>query len=172
MVADADLNTFGSSGTSADVSTPLDRSLLLHFRRNSDLVVTDAATAELEQYKQSKFADIEIWTKSGNSRGLVSMPASDGLNAMTVVHVENASRHLTNLLTMRQSILLETGKTLSKVLARDGIIDEACLTITRASDKSLALQKLRLLSSALGLTYLNETSHLWLEQTLFARIKR
>jgi riboflavin biosynthesis pyrimidine reductase len=172
MVCDTRLQTFGDSKTSDDVSTPLDRALLLHLRKVSDLAITDAATAVAEHYKQSKFVDIEIWTKTGFTRGLQNLAATAELGQLTVKHVEDVASRVTDLLAIRQSILLESGLTLSKELASKNLIDEACITITRASHEPEALITLQNLQSKIGLNYLTRGSHVWLEETLFARLQR
>lgn len=172
IVCDTGLNTFGDSKTSDDVSTPLDRSLLLHLRKMSDLVITDAATAEAESYKQSKFVDIEIWTKSGNARGIQNRSATDELHAMMVVDVENAAGRLDDLLATHKSILLETGLTLSSTLASRQLVDEACITVTRAHNEPEALEVLQSMQAKIGLDYLTKRSQVWLDETLFCRLHR
>ena len=78
MVIDVDLQTSGASKTSNDVSNELDRALLLHLRGLSDIAITDVATASFEKYKSSRLLPIEVWSKSGNFRDLVSIaPAED-----------------------------------------------------------------------------------------------
>ncbi len=172
MVADANLLTFGNSETSRDVSTPLDRALLLEFRRMSDLVITDAATASAEGYKQSKIVEIEIWTKTGNFRGIKNEAATDELHALGVVQIEDESKRLHELLQLHKSILLETGLTLSAVLAKKKLIDEACISITAAASETKALVALEKMQAKIGLGYLNQQSHVWLDMTLFARLER
>jgi len=172
MVCDTALNTFGDNQTSGDVSTPLDRSLLLHLRKVSDLAITDAATAEAESYKQSKFVDIEIWTKSGNARGFQTRSATDVLHAVMVVHVEDAAGRLDDLLATHKSILLETGLTLSSTLASRQLIDEACITVTRAQNEPEALEALKHMQATIGLEYLTQKSQVWLDETLFTRLHR
>lgn len=172
MVCDTSLQTFGDSKTSDDISTPLDRSLLLHLRKLSDLAITDVATAEAERYKQSKFVDIEIWTRSGNNRGFHSQEANGELHEMMVVHVEDAASRVSDLLEIHKSILLETGLTLSTALASGKVIDEACITITKARHEAEALETLRDMQAKIGLEYLTRRTQLWLDETLFARLQR
>ncbi len=172
MVADANLQTFGNSETSRDVSTPLDRALLLEFRRMSDLVITDAATASAEGYKQSKIVEIEIWTKTGNSRDIKNQAANDELHALRVVQIDDETKRLRELLKLHKSILLETGLTLTTVLAKKKLIDEACISITSADSEIRALEALEKMQAKSGLGYLNQKSHVWLDMTLFARLKR
>ena len=171
MVCDTSLQTFGNSKSSDDISTPLDRSLLLHLRKISDLAITDAATAEAESYRQSKFVDIEIWTKSGNPRGIQSKAANGELHAITVVHVDDAASRVSDLLEIHQSILLETGLTLSTALASEKLVDEACISVTRAQHEAEALDTLQNMQAKLGLQYLTRRTHLWLDETLFARLQ-
>jgi riboflavin biosynthesis pyrimidine reductase len=172
MVCDAGLKTFGENQTSDDVSTPLDRSLLLHLRKISDLAITDAATAEAESYKQSKFVDIEIWTKSGDARGIQNRSATGELHSMTVVPVEEAAGRLDDLLATHKSILLETGLTLSSTLASRHLVDDACITVTRAQNEPEALKALKHMQAIIGLEYLTQQSQVWLDETLFTRLHR
>lgn len=172
MVCDTSLQTFGNSKSSDDISTPLDRSLLLHLRKISDLAITDAATAKAENYKQSKFVDIEIWTRSGNDRGFRGRAATGELHAITVIHVEDAASRVSDLLETHKSILLETGLTLSTALGSGQVIDEACLTVTRARHEAEALETLLNMQAKLGLQYLTRRTQLWLDETLFARFQR
>jgi riboflavin biosynthesis pyrimidine reductase len=172
MVCDTGLKTFGENQTSDDVSTPLDRSLLLHLRKIADLAITDAATAEAENYKQSKFVDIEIWTKSGNVRGIQNRAATGELHAITVVHIEDAAGRLDDLLATHKSILLETGLTLSTALASEKLVDEACITVTRAQNEPEALEALKHMQTTIGLEYLTQRSQVWVDETLFTRLQR
>lgn len=172
MVADAGLQTFGESKTSGDVSTALDRELLIHLRKLSDLAITDTATAVAEGYKQSRHVNIEVWTKSGDKRGLADLPATGELHEIKVVHVENEASRLEELLSVRTSILLETGLTLTRIIAKHRLIDEACITITRARDKAEANIALETMKAKIGLLYLPRQSQVWLDQTLFTRLER
>jgi riboflavin biosynthesis pyrimidine reductase len=172
MVANAGLQTFGESKTSSDVSTTLDRELLIHLRKLSDLAITDTATAVAEGYKQSKHVDIEVWTKSGNRRGLSDLAAANELHELKVVHVKDEADQVNELLTRHKGILLETGLTLTKIIAGQKLIDEACITITGAFDEADAIAALLEMKAEIGLHYLPKHSHLWLDQTLFTRLER
>ena len=172
MVCDTGLQTFGDSKTSDDVSTPLDRWLLMHLRKMSDLAITDAATAQAERYKQSKFVDIEIWTKSGNARGIQTRSATSEFHAITVVHIEDAAGRIDDLLATHKSILLEAGLTLSSTLASRQLIDEACITVTRAQNEPEALEALKHMQTTIGLEYLTQRSQVWVDETLFTRLQR
>ncbi len=172
MVSNADLQTFGESKTSGDVSTALDRELLIHLRKLSDLAITDTATAVAEGYKRSKHVDIEVWTKSGNRRGLSDLPAANELRELKVVQVEDEAARLSDLLKVRKGILLETGLNLTKIIAAQQLIDEACLTITGALDEAEAVAALFKMQTEIGLHYLPKPSQLWLDQTLFTRLER
>jgi hypothetical protein len=172
MVSNADLQTFGESKTSGDVSTALDRELLIHLRKLSDLAITDTATAVAEGYKRSKHVDIEVWTKSGNRRGLSDLPAANELHELKVVQVEDEAARLSDLLKVRKGILLETGLNLTKIIAAQQLIDEACLTITGALDEAEAVAALFKMQTEIGLHYLPKHSQLWLDQTLFTRLER
>jgi riboflavin biosynthesis pyrimidine reductase len=68
--------------------------------------------------------------------------------------------------------LLETGFTLTKQLAQEQLIDHAAVTVTGAADVDSALNSLSKFSRLAGLEYLKFESHVWLENTLFARFQR
>ena len=172
MVIDAGLNTSGVSNTSDDVSNQLDRSLLLHLRSLSDLAITDVATAIAENYRPSRLLPIEVWSKSGDFRGLVSIEPADDKLGLRLRTVEDTSVTLQNLLAESGSLLLETGATLTSQLASQELIDFAALTVTRASDENSALDALSAFSKQAGFDYLNLESHNWVDSTLFARFRR
>ena len=172
MVANAGLQTFGESKTSGDVSTTLDRELLIHLRKLSDLAITDTATAVAEGYKQSRHVDIEVWTKSGNRRGISDLAATGELHELKVVHVKDEADRLNELLPLRNGILLETGLTLTKIIAGQGLIDDACITITGAPDEAEAIAALFEMQANIGLQYLAIHSQLWIDPTLFTRLER
>ena len=172
MVIDADLKTSGVSNTSDDVSNQLDRSLLLHLRSLSDLAITDVATAIAENYRPSRLLPIEVWSKSGDFRGLVSIEPADDRLGLRLRTVADTSVTLQDLLAESGSILLETGATLTSQLASQKLIDFAALTVTRASDENSALDALVEFSKQSGVDYLNLESHDWVDNTLFARFRR
>jgi len=172
MVIDVELQTSGANKTSNDVSNELDRALLLHLRGLSDLAITDVATASLEKYKSSRLLPIEVWSKSGNFRDLTSIAPAEGRRGLRLRTVTDLSSTIRELLEGYESILLETGFTLTKQLAQEQLIDHAAVTVTGAADVDSALNSLSKFSRLAGLEYLKFESHVWLENTLFARFQR
>jgi riboflavin biosynthesis pyrimidine reductase len=171
MVANSSLQTSGISRSSSDVTNSLDRELLKHLRSMADVAVTDAATAIAERYRPSKFVELEIWTKSGDARGLEDSSAGE-FRPFRVQQIEDAVARLQTLRQTHSSILLETGPTVSKLLAGAQEIDEASLTVTQAADHDTALASLETFADRIGLDYLKKIQTVWLEETLFARLGR
>jgi riboflavin biosynthesis pyrimidine reductase len=171
MVANSSLQTSGVSRSSADVSTSLDRELLKHLRSLADIAVTDAATAIAESYRPSKLVELEIWTKSGDARGLEDASVGE-FRPLRVQQIDDAVVRLQTLRQTHSSILLETGPTVTKLLASAQEIDEASLTVTQAADHDTALASLETFADRIGLDYLKKIETVWLEETLFARLGR
>ena len=172
MVIDVELQTSGASKTSNDVSNELDRALLLHLRGLSDLAITDVATASFEKYKSSRLLPIEVWSKSGNFRELVSIAPAEGRRGLRHRTVTDLNATIQELLADYESILLETGFTLTRQLAQLQLIDHAAITVTGATDEKSALNSLTEFSRLSGFDYLKFESHVWLDNTLFARFQR
>ena len=172
MVIDVELQTSGASKTSNDVSNELDRALLLHLRGLSDLAITDVATASFEKYKSSRLLPIEVWSKSGNFRDLVSIAPAEGRRGLRLRTVADLNATIHGLLADYESILLETGFTLTKQLADKHLIDHAAVTVTGATDEKSALNSLAEFSGLAGFDYLKFESQDWLENTQFARFQR
>jgi riboflavin biosynthesis pyrimidine reductase len=171
MVASASLKTSGPSLTSNDVSNSLDRELLKHLRSIADVAVSDVATAIVEGYRPSKLVAIELWTKFGNSRGLVDQQAGV-FKDFKIMKVDDPIGQLQALRQTYSSILLETGPTLTVQLAEAQAIDEACITVTQAPDEFSAISSLESFATIMHLNYLPAIEAVWLEDTLFARLAR
>ena len=171
MVANSRLQTSGISRSSADVSNSLDRQLLKHLRSLADIAVTDVATAIAESYRPSKLVELEIWTKSGDARGIEDRPAGE-FKHFKVKQVDDAVERLQALNKTHSSILLETGPTVTSLLAGAQAVDEACLTVTQAQDQLSAMSSLETFAMQVGLNYLKTIDSVWLDQTLFARLAR
>lgn len=172
MVIDAQLRLFGNSATSDDVTNETDRILMMHLRSMADLVITDAATAAAEGYNPSKFCEIEVWSRSGDFRGVSEAKAEGSKFGVSLQVVSDAATRIASLRKKRESILLETGPTLTKLLAENRQIDLACISVTGASSAIEALDSLEIFSKQLGLTYLSNSGHDWFNETLFARFQR
>ncbi len=144
MVIDRDLNTRGQNGSSRDISNDVDRQLLIHLRRLADVAITDAATADVEEYRPSKWVPIQIWSKSGNFRNRVSIQENQAQKSVELVHSANLEQQIEMTRAQFHHVLLETGPTLSSEIAKLGLIDEVCLTVSAVADiqkaKTLALE--------------------------------
>ena len=129
MVIDGNGLTAGSDGSSKSISSAADRALLVHLRSISGLIITDAATAATERYKPSKFAPIEIWSKTSNFRGLEATAAEGTHHAVDLVHTPELPEAISRAHQRSPYLLLESGRTLSTAIATLGLIDELCLTV-------------------------------------------
>lgn len=150
--------SFGVSGSSADVSSDLDRLLLGKLRSLSDVIVTSGLTARVEKYRSSKHAPIAIFTSSGD---LDDVPAIQGTQYFTplvltskskVAEIETRlsdvdvlvapyepSQHeddwpmaIAKVLQHEgyQSPILESGLTTLREFFRARVIDEVCISVT------------------------------------------
>ena len=172
MVIDSKMRVFGASATSSDVSNETDRRLLMHLRSLSDLVITDAATAAIEQYRPSKFCDIEIWSKSGDFRGLKELQSRDDKHGISLKIITDADSRLKLLRLSRDSILLETGPNLTAQLAELRLIDIASISVTGAGSAQDAAAILDEFARSMQLGYLALEGKDWFNETLFARFQR
>ena len=172
MVIDSKMRVFGASATSSDVSNETDRRLLMHLRSLSDLVITDAATAAIEQYGPSKFCDIEIWSKSGDFRGLEEIPSRDDKYGISLKRITDADSRLKLLRLSRESILLETGPNLTAQLAELRLIDFASISVTGTGSAQNAAAILDEFARSMQLGYLALEGKDWFNETLFARFER
>ena len=151
----------GSSGSSNDVSNPLDRSLLVELRRLSDVILTTGLTARAEGIRRSKHAPIVIVTNAASIEGysddlLKPQIGNQGLFFVTlgpqardiaaalsshgsdaeVVSLDSLSPRevLTTLKNLGfAKFLLEFGPKTSTLWLHDRAIDEVCLTTTGLS---------------------------------------
>lgn len=172
MVIDSKMRLFGDSKTSKDVSNETDRALLMHLRSLADLIITDAATAAAEKYRASKFCDIEIWSKSGDFRGLEETPGRDSRHAISLQRITDAASRVKSLRLSRNSILLETGQSLTTKLAESQLIDFASISVTGADSAESAAAALDQFAKRMGLNYLSHVDQDWFNETLFARFQR
>jgi riboflavin biosynthesis pyrimidine reductase len=150
FVVDSQGNFVDASGSSAGLTTPADKRLLIRLRQLSDLIVTDAATARAEKYIPSKHAPIQIWSRRGNFEGIA---IAEGLIAR---HVVDAVAELKMLRTKFHHITLETGPKLTAIFAAAGQVDALNLTVTGATSELLATDVLRRTLNTLELGYLHK----------------
>lgn len=158
--------SFGSSGSSADVSSELDRLLLGKLRSLADIIVTSGKTARAEKYRSSKHAPIAIFSKSGH---LDTVPAIQGTQYFTPLvltpapEVDRLEYELSDVDVrvlgygqqsdsrawplqiadlMRhegfQSPILESGLSTIREFIDSGVIDEICLTVSHATSSQIS----------------------------------
>lgn len=167
---DSSGNSFGNTGSSADVSNDLDRLLLGKLRSLSDVIVTSGKTARLERYRSSKHAPIAIFTTSGD---LDSVPAIQGTQYFTPLvmtpsaGVDTVEENLSDVDVLvrgysttldesrwpkavaelihgegYQSPILESGQaTLREFIAND-VIEEICLSVTQPRSSGVSARDL------------------------------
>ena len=145
---------WGSDGSSRSISSKEDRELLVEVRSRSDLIVVDAATARLEQYRTpSAGRRLAIFSLSGNFSGIpvVEDPEtavflfSSSLEQLSSissknVHVQIQSDPFADFLKWANekgfgSILLEAGPTLTAKAFEAGIVGQSAITRTPLATK-------------------------------------
>lgn len=138
----------GSDGVSRSISSKQDRELLVEIRSYSDLIMVDAATARLEQYRTpSSGAPLAIFSLSGNFTGIPAV--EDQANQVFLfsssveqlpmgsknVHVQIRNNPFEGFQSWANtngfsSILLEAGPTLTALAFETGIIGQSAITRT------------------------------------------
>jgi riboflavin biosynthesis pyrimidine reductase len=166
FVVDAIGNFKDSSGSSRNISNDPDFQMLLKLRSQADLIITDAATAAKEHYRPSKYAAIEIWSKTGNFRG---MNEQEGFALVTTT---DASEMLRQRKMVFDSILLEAGPTLTRTLAVSELIDELRLSVVGARNSEEAENVARGFSNSVGLSYLHNKTLATVPETHFFTFSR
>lgn len=162
----------GKDGSSRSISNANDRELLKHLRSLSTKVITDVATAQAESYRPSTLVEIEVWSHSGNFRGFESVAESSTFKPFTVLQVQDPAKRLAELRQEQQRVLLETGPTLTRIIAKSRLINEVCLSVTGVSSET---QGLRIANEWLTLQHLSEMqlfSSFEIENTLFVRFRQ
>jgi hypothetical protein len=155
-----------SSGSSRGLSNDQDLRNLNALRSQSKLIVTDAATAAIEQYRPSKFAPIEIWSQSGNFRGVQNQVG------MSLITTKDAAALLNQRKETYQSIVLECGPTLTRVFAASQLIDELRVSVVDNLDLAVARDVARTFANSIGLSYLRELPPTEAPGTFFFTFKR
>jgi riboflavin biosynthesis pyrimidine reductase len=149
----------GSDGSSRSISTKEDRELLLALRARADLIVVDAATARLEQYRapKSKTA-LAIFSLSGDFSGIPAVASSETPiylftgnsspllpenNYADVVPISpepfESFLEWANSLSF-YSILLEAGPTLTTKAIKANVVRQSAITRTGPSANSDPMQ--------------------------------
>lgn len=142
----------GADGSSRSISTKEDRELLLALRGFADLIVVDAATARLEQYRAPKSrAALAIFSSSGD---FTNIPAVESSEVPIYLFTNSSSPRLPKnpnavVLTLTESpfegflawtksrsldsVLLEAGPTLTTRAFEAGIVRQSAVTRTGLS---------------------------------------
>jgi hypothetical protein len=136
-----------SAGSTRGISTKEDLELLLALRERADLLVVDASTARIESYKALKHTPMAIFSASGN---FVDIPAASGSNVFLLtpsdLHGDNPELQ-TRLVSTTidnpfgtliawaktsgyESILLETGASMTKMAFELGLVEQSAITFT------------------------------------------
>ncbi|MEO0313116.1 MAG: hypothetical protein RL140_346 [Actinomycetota bacterium] len=155
MVVNGDGEFTDESGSSRGISNDLDRRLIGHLRRQSDVVVTGGKTARKEQYRVPSHCSLAVIS---NSFELVDD------RYIRLDEPETAISKLNELGFER--ILLETGPSLSKYFLESGLVEEFCLTVTGGSLEAAAK------TMAAFNVELELVSAVEVEGTLFTRWRR
>jgi riboflavin biosynthesis pyrimidine reductase len=135
-----------TAGSSRGLSTPEDLQLLLALRKQSDLVIVDAATARNEKYRKLSSASLAVISASGNFQDIPAAqaptgvtlfsPLSSDVKALDAEHVAiDPARPFEALLNWAnerelRSLLLEAGPTLTRLCFRTTKVAQSALTIT------------------------------------------
>ena len=137
----------GSDRSSRSISTKEDRELLVEIRSRTDLIVVDATTARLEQYRTPRSgASLAIFSLSGNFEDIpvvddqeasvfLFSASADRINREDSknVHVQILGKPFDGFLTWAnsnrfKSILLEAGPTLTALAFEAGIVRQSAVT--------------------------------------------
>jgi riboflavin biosynthesis pyrimidine reductase len=143
------------NGSSRGISNDLDRKLIGHLRRQSDVVVTGGNTARKEQYRVPSHCALAVISNSFT------------LEEEGYIRLDDPAKAIATLTEMGfERILLETGPTLSKFFIEAGQVDEFCLTVTNGN---LELAAKTVAGFGVNLELLGTAE---LEGTLFTRWRR
>ena len=140
MIVGANGEFVDEKGSSRGLSNDLDRKLIGHLRRRSDVVVTGGNTARSEQYRVPSHCSLAV------------ISSSFDLAEERFIRLPNPETAIEEL---RQAgferILLETGPTLSKYFLETNQVDEFCLTVA-GGDTTVAAKTIASFKSELTLT--------------------
>lgn len=161
FVANVHGSFIGSTNSSRDLSNSNDLALLKHLRSLSDVIVTDAATARRERYRPSRYAPIQVWSRSGDFTELTAA------ERFSMHKIGDPVSELSELRNGHQSVLLETGPTLTSILGAAKAVDELKISITGAQGELEALGGANKAISSLHLNYLKLIDHADIEGTHF-----
>lgn len=155
MVVSGNSGFIDETGSSRGISNELDRKLIGHLRRRSDVVVTGGNTARVEQYRVPSHCALAV------------ISATFEIDDSRYTRLESPETAIAKLNELGfERILLETGPTLSKYFLESGQVEEFCLTVTNGS-LEVAAKTLASFDVEFDLV-----STLALEGTLFTRWRR
>ena len=143
------------SGSSRGLSNELDRKLIGHLRRRSDVVVTGGNTARAEQYRVPSHCALAVISSSFELTDKRYIRLTDPADALETLRDQGFER-----------ILLETGPTLSRFFLDSSQVDEFCLTVA-GGDLEVAAKTIASFSAHLRLVAADT-----IEGTLFTRWRR
>jgi riboflavin biosynthesis pyrimidine reductase len=140
---------WGSDGSSRSISSSEDRELLLEIRSRTDLILVDAATARLEQYRTPRSgARLAIFSLAGDFDGIPAIEdqanpvflfsSAAGRTEQTSsknVSVQIGSKPFEGFQSWANSngfgsILLEAGPTLTALAFEAGVVGQSAITRT------------------------------------------
>lgn len=138
---------FDDSGSSRGISTKEDLELLIELRKLSDLVIVDAATARNEQYRKLSSTHLAIVSSSGNFKEIPAAHAASGVTLFSPIepsfnagvtaehYMISKSNPFGNILDwahsqQMNSLLLESGPTLTKLAIESNLVRQSAITIT------------------------------------------
>lgn len=148
-VIDSSGRFIDDSGSSRGLSTLADRELLVELRRQSDLVIVDAATARQERYQQLSNCTLAIVSKSGDFSEIPAAGQSKVV-CFTGTEVSLADLEANSIAGLNpiaeilqwakqqgfQAPLIETGPTLTRIAAQSGALSRAALTVSQRLTQS------------------------------------
>lgn len=143
------------SGSSRGLSNELDRKLIGHLRRRSDVVVTGGNTARAEQYRVPSHCALAVISSSFELTDERYIRLTDPADALETLRGRGFER-----------ILLETGPTLSRFFLESNQVDEFCLTVA-GGDLEVAAKTIASFNANLRLVAADS-----IEGTLFTRWRR
>lgn len=148
FVVNAEGRFVGESGSSRDISNDEDLAVLKKLRSLSDVIITDATTARTEKYSPSKWAPIQVWSRTGNFAGIAAVPG------LSLELTPDAFEKITTVAREYPHVLLETGPTLTRELAKSATIDELKLTVIGGRNPASSQEIATKVAASLGLSYL------------------
>lgn len=140
MIVGANGEFVDVNGSSRGLSNELDRKLIGHLRRRSDVVVTGGNTARTEQYRVPSHCSLAVISNSFTLDEERFIRLTDPETAIETLRADGFRR-----------ILLETGPALSKYFLESNQVDEFCLTVA-GGETSVAAQTVASFRSKLTLT--------------------